>query len=219
MLSAAGVPAAPALPAAPGASLGAGRVDSKCSLVGLAPRSRAVCERAWWLQGSTVGCGEHPEMGMFTVEITWSEHLRGDGTTLIIHTEPSAVHLAYLGSIWSQVSWDEVVKHQTQAEYPHGYICLRALLLCIPVGVKEMGGFYSTEKKYVVFLSFESLFLGKNCLFFSVTRSLKTTFFPNIFFNTKPFLKIQFFKHFHLPKNPLKFLSTAKKYFFSVKHS
>lgn len=43
---------------------------------------------------------------------------------LIIHTEPSVVHSDYLGSTWSQESWDEVVKHQTQAECPLGYICL-----------------------------------------------------------------------------------------------
>lgn len=81
-----------------------------------------------------------------------------------------------------------MVKHQTQAEYPLGYMCLQALLLCVSVGVKEMGeekkekiSFFSIEKKDVVLLSFESLFLGENFLFFSVMGSLRTTFSLIIF--------------------------------------
>lgn len=67
---------APGVPAAPGASLGAGIVDPMDSRVGLAPKSRAVCAE------SPVGWGEHPEMGMFTVEIPWFGHRRGDSITI-----------------------------------------------------------------------------------------------------------------------------------------
>lgn len=42
---------------------------------------------------------------------------------------------------------------------------------CVPVGVKEMGGFYPTDKKDVLFLLFKSLFLGEHFLIFSVTGS------------------------------------------------
>lgn len=65
MLSALGVPAAPALPAALVAYLGAGKVDPMDNVLsgGIIPKKQSSV----WLLGSMVGCGEHPEMGMLTV--------------------------------------------------------------------------------------------------------------------------------------------------------
>lgn len=107
-----------------------------------------------------------------------------------------------------------MVKHQTEAEYPLGYICLQALLLCVPVGVKEKGRFYPTEKRDVLFLSFKSLLLGENFLFFSVMGSLRTTFFSNHLFNAKHFMKRWFFKHFHLQKKSTEIVVNSQKNLF-----
>lgn len=87
-----GVPAVPALPAAPGTSLGAGKVDPMDSVLsGGISSEKQSCVCPEQLQGSRVGCAGHPEMVMFTMEITWFEHLRGGSTTSTKSPTPSPV--------------------------------------------------------------------------------------------------------------------------------
>lgn len=51
-------------------------VDGQCALCGDQPWEAELC-----VPGQHGGMGEHPEMGLPTVEMTQSEHLRGDSTT------------------------------------------------------------------------------------------------------------------------------------------